>query len=103
MYKIFHSVLLTATVFHLCWQSFALAGDAHWVRIPPEQTDKASQVVILKLDDVTMYGDVIHVTGQDVTQQQQTIVETLLRGGIMPGEMTLIEPSLEDVFIACMR
>jgi hypothetical protein len=50
-----------------------------------------------------MYGDLIHVIGQDVDEQQRIIAEILRQGGIEPGAMTLIEPSLEDVFIACMR
>jgi ABC-2 type transport system ATP-binding protein len=63
----------------------------------------ASEAGSLPLDDVAMYGDLVHVIGQDVAQQQAAIAETLRQAGVEPGEMTVIEPSLEDVFIACMR
>jgi ABC-2 type transport system ATP-binding protein len=63
----------------------------------------ASETGSLPLDDVAMYGDLVHVIGHEVAQQQAAIAETLRQAGVDPGEMTVIEPSLEDVFIACMR
>ena len=35
-----HSMLLIAAVGQLCWLSFALADDAAWVRVAPEETDE---------------------------------------------------------------
>ncbi|MFN2285783.1 MAG: ABC transporter ATP-binding protein, partial [Anaerolineae bacterium] len=63
----------------------------------------ASESGSLPLDDVAMYGDLVHVISPDVAQKQAAIAETLRQAGVEPGEMTVIEPSLEDVFIACMR
>jgi len=63
----------------------------------------ASETGSLPLDDVAMYGDLVHVISPDVAQKQAAIAETLRQAGVEPGEMTVIEPSLEDVFIACMR
>ena len=57
----------------------------------------------LPLHEIAMYGPLVHVTGEQVEQHQETIADVLRRAGVDPGEMTLIEPSLEDVFIACMR
>jgi ABC-2 type transport system ATP-binding protein len=57
----------------------------------------------LSLHEIAMYGPLVHVTGERVEQHQETIAAVLRRAGVEPGEMTLIEPSLEDVFIACMR
>jgi ABC-2 type transport system ATP-binding protein len=63
----------------------------------------ASETGSLPLDDVAMYGDLVHVISPDVAQKQAAIAEILRQAGVEPGEMTVIEPSLEDVFIACMR
>ena len=40
MCKNHHFMLLTATVGQLCWLSFALADDAAWVQVAPEETDE---------------------------------------------------------------
>jgi ABC-2 type transport system ATP-binding protein len=56
----------------------------------------------LPVDEIELYGSLVHVIAADIKKHQPTI-EDLLRGaGIDPGSMTVIEPSLEDVFIANM-
>jgi hypothetical protein len=38
-----------------------------------------------------------------VRKTQRAVASELRRANINPGEMVLIEPSLEDIFIASMR
>lgn len=57
----------------------------------------------LPLERVAMYGPLVHVTGSDLESRRNAIARELRQAGVEPGEMTLIEPSLEDVFIECMR
>ncbi len=57
----------------------------------------------LPLDEVAMYGSLVHVVAAEMEQYREVITTELYRAGIEPGKMTVIEPSLEDVFIACMR
>jgi len=75
-------------------------------------TDTAQAVKILRaaresgrlpLDEVAMYGPLVHVTGPQVKQHQEAIAAELRRADVEPGEMAIIEPSLEDVFIAAMQ
>jgi ABC-2 type transport system ATP-binding protein len=57
----------------------------------------------LPVDEIELYGSLVHVVAPEV-QTYQSAIEDLLRGaGIDPGSMAIIEPSLEDVFIASMR
>lgn len=57
----------------------------------------------LPVSEVELYGSLIHLVAPEVQQHQEAIAAELCRAGIEPGQMALIEPSLEDVFIACMR
>jgi hypothetical protein len=57
----------------------------------------------LKADEVALYGLLIHVIGPEIMQQQAAIAAILRAGGVDPGAMTPIPPSLEDVFIANVR
>ncbi|HZD55497.1 MAG TPA: ABC transporter ATP-binding protein [Anaerolineales bacterium] len=57
----------------------------------------------LPLDEVEMYGSLVHVVAQDVEKLEQAIASQLRQANVDPGQMAVIEPSLEDVFIACMR
>jgi hypothetical protein len=50
-----------------------------------------------------MYGPRVHVTGEEVDRQREAIAAVLRQAGVEPRQMTIIEPSLEDVFVACMR
>jgi len=53
--------------------------------------------------EIELYGSLIHVVAENIMQYQNDIIEELLHAGITPGSMSIIEPSLEDVFIACMK
>ena len=57
----------------------------------------------LDLESVELYGSLVHVTAEDVESLQEEIDLELGRSDIESGRMAVIEPSLEDVFIACMR
>jgi ABC-2 type transport system ATP-binding protein len=57
----------------------------------------------LSVEDVELYGSLVHVTSKDVLNIQDAIRSELTEAGLAPKEMSLIEPSLEDVFIACMK
>jgi len=57
----------------------------------------------LPIDEVDLYGALVHVFAIDVKKQEHKIIKTLKSTGIDPGPTAIIEPSLEDVFIASMR
>jgi ABC-2 type transport system ATP-binding protein len=57
----------------------------------------------LPVDEIELYGSLVHVVAPDVQTHQPAIEDQLRGAGIDPGSMAVIEPSLEDVFIASMR
>jgi hypothetical protein len=57
----------------------------------------------LDLEEVALYGSRVHVLASDLESLVGETYQVLTQSGIDPGEMTLIEPSLEDVFIASMN
>jgi ABC-2 type transport system ATP-binding protein len=68
------------------------------------RTLRASQAAgQLAIEEVELYGSLVHVVAPDLPRQRMEIVRTLQRSGIQPGRMDIIEPSLEDVFISCMK
>jgi len=80
------------------------------LEIAPADTPKAVKVLRaaaesgkLPLAEVAMYGALVHVVAPDMERHREAIAAELRRADIEPGDMAIIEPSLEDVFIACMR
>ncbi len=63
----------------------------------------ARQSQKLPLLEVELYGSLVHVVARQVEQQRDAIAAELRAAGIQPGAMSVIEPSLEDVFIASMK
>jgi len=57
----------------------------------------------IPLDEVELYGSLVHVVGPGISEHQTYIAQKLQRENIQTGEMAIIEPSLEDVFIASMK
>jgi ABC-2 type transport system ATP-binding protein len=57
----------------------------------------------LQVDDIALYGAQVHVVAQDVGRLIEPIAHLLQAGGIEPGQMDVIAPSLEDVFLSCIR
>jgi ABC-2 type transport system ATP-binding protein len=57
----------------------------------------------LPIHDISLYGARLHVVADQVKLIQTEIINELEKAGIRTGEMAVIEPSLEDVFVSCMR
>jgi len=57
----------------------------------------------LTIDQVELYGALVHVFAADIKKQQRKITNELKSAGVEPGPTAIIEPSLEDVFIASMQ
>jgi ABC-2 type transport system ATP-binding protein len=57
----------------------------------------------LPIEEVELYGSLVHVVAPGMKKQKAAIGKTLEAAGISAGEMTVIEPSLEDVFISAMK
>lgn len=77
-----------------------------------EPSDPAEAVKLLRsvqsnsdfdLGDIELYGSLVHVITKQAKEDSHRISDELNKEGIDPGKITTIEPSLEDVFIACMR
>jgi ABC-2 type transport system ATP-binding protein len=57
----------------------------------------------LAIEEVELYGSLVHVVAPQMHRQQPAIAALLRKSGVQPGQTSIIEPSLEDVFIACMK
>ena len=57
----------------------------------------------LPIEEVELYGSLVHVVAPDMNQHQGSIEEILKEAGIGVEHMSIIEPSLEDVFISAMK
>ena len=57
----------------------------------------------IPLNEVELYGSLIHVVAADMKQVKPRIERALREAGLAPGSSEVIEPSLEDVFIAAMQ
>jgi ABC-2 type transport system ATP-binding protein len=80
------------------------------LELEPSNTAEAVKILraaqedgTLPLDEVELYGSLVHVVAQDVEKHKKAIASQLRQANLDPGQMAVIEPSLEDVFIACMR
>ena len=67
------------------------------------RTLRAAQNAGLPLHEVELYGSLVHVVAPNIKAHQNTIKSTLKKTGIEIYQLSIIEPSLEDVFIACMK
>jgi ABC-2 type transport system ATP-binding protein len=65
--------------------------------------NEASQNGRLAVEEIALYGSQLHVIGADVGAHVEAITGLLGEGGIDPGGVEIIAPSLEDVFISCIR
>lgn len=63
----------------------------------------AQQAGILDLDEVELYGSLVHVVALEMEKSKIEIAAELRKANITITHMQVIEPSLEDVFISCMR
>jgi len=63
----------------------------------------AQQAGILDIDEVELYGSLVHVVALEMEKSKIEIAAELRKANITITHMQVIEPSLEDVFISCMR
>jgi ABC-2 type transport system ATP-binding protein len=77
-----------------------------------ETSDPAAAVKVLRelkerralaLDEVELYGALVHLVAPNIRQHEDVIKSGLRKGGIRVRSMSIIEPSLEDVFISAMK
>jgi len=57
----------------------------------------------LPIEEVELYGSLVHVIAPEMEKNKKAIANELLQADINPGQMSIIAPSLEDVFIASMQ
>jgi ABC-2 type transport system ATP-binding protein len=57
----------------------------------------------LDVDEVELYGSLLHVRSGNILRQKNRIRSLIRKAGIRVLEMSEIEPTLEDVFIARLR
>ena len=55
------------------------------------------------LDEVALYGALIHVVAEEITARRREIEGVLMGAGIEVRTLDVIAPSLEDVFISSVR
>jgi ABC-2 type transport system ATP-binding protein len=77
----------------------APSNPAQAVRILREAHERGK----LELENIEIYGSLVHMIGPNLGDKQEQIINELRDAGIDPGSAAMIEPSLEDVFIAAMR
>jgi ABC-2 type transport system ATP-binding protein len=63
----------------------------------------AQQSRKILLEEVELYGALVHVVAPNIKQFQPAIKSELEQAGIYAEQMSVIEPSLEDVFISAMK
>jgi len=57
----------------------------------------------LSLEEVSLYGAQVHVVALAAEKIVPSIKKALKAAGVDPGPIAVIEPTLEDVFISCVR
>jgi ABC-2 type transport system ATP-binding protein len=57
----------------------------------------------LPLREVELYGAVVRAVVPDADKNKNAIAQSLRQAGLDPGRVAIVEPSLEDVFIASMK
>ena len=57
----------------------------------------------LPIEEVELYGSLVHIVAPDVKKHQRAIERVLRGAGIRTDHADIIEPSLEDVFISAMK
>ncbi len=57
----------------------------------------------ISIDEIELFGSQIHVVSEDYERLIPILTGELIEKGVTPGEMTIVDPTLEDVFIASMK
>ncbi len=77
-----------------------------------ETSDPARAVKVLRelqasgalpIEEVELYGALVHVVAREAKVQETPIKRELLKAGVLQKNISIIEPSLEDVFISAMK
>ncbi|MBG7609775.1 MAG: ABC transporter ATP-binding protein [Anaerolineae bacterium] len=77
-----------------------------------EPSNAASAVSVLRdaqltgnvnIMEVELYGSLLHIVAADMEKSKMEITAELSKANITISQMQIVEPSLEDVFISCMR
>jgi ABC-2 type transport system ATP-binding protein len=63
----------------------------------------AQESSTLPIEEVELYGSLVHVVAPDMKEHQDAVKRILEGADISVGQMSIIEPSLEDVFISAMK
>ena len=63
----------------------------------------ASQTGQIPFAEIELYGDLIHLVAPNLKNRKRAIRKIIRKSDVHLSSMTIIEPSLEDVFIACMQ
>ena len=63
----------------------------------------AQEFGALPIEEVELYGSLVHIVAPDMKKQQRAIERELRQAGIRTDHADIIEPSLEDVFISAMK
>jgi ABC-2 type transport system ATP-binding protein len=85
-----------------------MRGDV--LEIEPSDAPRAVKVLrdaqanqTLPIEEVELYGALVHIVAPNIKGHQRAIERELERAGIRVGHASVIEPSLEDVFISAMK
>ncbi len=80
------------------------------LEISPDDATRAVKVLRaaqadgrLSIEEASLYGSVVHVVAPQIDQQRAAIEAELRRAGLHVSSLSVIAPSLEDVFIASMK
>jgi ABC-2 type transport system ATP-binding protein len=57
----------------------------------------------IPIEEVELYGSLVHVVAPDIKSHQRAIEHELRNANIHIDQLSIIEPSLEDVFISSMK
>jgi ABC-2 type transport system ATP-binding protein len=85
-----------------------MRGDV--LEIEPSDAPRAVKVLraaqagqTIPIEEVELYGALVHIVAPNIKKHQRAIERELKSAGIRVGHMSIIEPSLEDVFISAMK
>lgn len=89
-------------------RSSMMEGEIYELRPPDTNATvkalrKASVEGKLRTQSVELYGSAVHVVVRGEPEAESKIERLLKQAKVTPGAIRRVEPSLEDVFINCMR
>jgi ABC-2 type transport system ATP-binding protein len=75
------------------------------VELDAQPMMKAMEILrkVKEITDVTFYGSLIHFVAENAEQVKALIYSSLEQGGVKISRYTLIQPSLEDIFVSLVE